>query len=350
MNFLNKVFYGNTVADWGISLGIIVGALIAAKVLYLLFGKVIKKLAAKTKTKLDDIMVEMLEKPVVQLVVVFGIWFSFNRLVFTDTATMWIEGIYSVLLIFTITWFAVRFIDALIVEYVVPLTEKTDSNIDDNIIPIIRKVIKIFLWAIGITFALKHSGYDVTTLIAGLGIGGLAMAMAAKDSIANIFGGITIFIDKPFKMNDMIKISGFSGTITDIGIRSTKLKTFDNRIVTIPNSKFTDGMVENISSEPSRKVTLKLGLIYDTTAQQINDAMSTLRLIVKDFNGLEDNTVISFNEFGDSALGILFIYYIKKDMDIMGLQTEVNMKIKTEFENLNIEMAFPTQTIYTKKS
>ena len=348
MEFLDKVFYGNTITDWGISLGIIVGSLIVAKILYLLFGKVIKKFAAKTKTKLDDIMVEMLEKPVIQLVVIFGIWFSFNRLTFTDTATIWIEGIYMVSLIFTITWLVVKFIDALIVEYVVPLTEKTESDFDDHIVPIVRKVIKVFLWAIGITFALKHSGYDVTTLIAGLGIGGLAMAMAAKDSISNIFGGVTIFIDKPFKMNDAIKINGFSGTIKEIGIRSTKLKTFDNRIVTIPNSKFTDGMVENISSEPHRKIVLKLGLVYDTTAQQINAGMSVLRQIVDDFNGVENNTVVSFNEFGDSALGITFIYYIKKGMDIMGLQTEVNIKIKEKFEELNIEMAFPTQTIYTK--
>lgn len=348
MDFLDKVLFGNTVSDWGISLGIIIGALIAAKVLYLLFGKVIKKLATKTKTKLDDIMVEMLEKPVIQLVVIFGVWFSFNRLTFSDTASLWIHGIYSVLLIVTITWVVAKFIDALIVEYVIPLTEKTESDFDDHIVPIVRKVVKVFLWAVGIIFALKYSGYDVTTLIAGLGIFGMGVALAAKDTVANIFGGITIFVDKPFKMTDMVKVGGFSGTITDIGIRSTRLKTFDNRIVTIPNSKFTDGMVENISSEPHRKVLLKLGLTYDTSAAKINAGMAVLRQIVDDFNALEDNTVISFNEFGDSALGIMFIYYIKKGSDIMGTQTDVNMKIKTKFEELGIEMAFPTQTIYTK--
>lgn len=348
MEFLNSNFYGNTVTDWGLSLAIVIGVLIAAKILYLIFGKVIKKLAKKTKTKLDDIMVELLEKPVVQLVVIGGVWFAFNRLTFSDGISDWITNVYWFIVVLTVTWFIVRFIDALIQEYLVPMVEKSENDFDDHILPIVRKVSKVGIWAVGIIVALNNAGYDVTTLIAGLGIFGMGVALAAKDTVANIFGGVTIFMDKPFKMNDMIKVNGFSGTIKEIGIRSTKLKTFDNRTVTIPNSKFTDGMVENISSEPHRKVILKLGLVYDTTAKGINAGMSALRQIVEDSNDLEDNSVISFNEFGDSALGILFIYYISKGSDIMGTQTDVNMKIKERFEELGLDMAFPTQTIYTK--
>jgi MscS family membrane protein len=238
-------------------------------------------------------------------------------------------------------------IDAVIREYVVPLTQKTEGDFDDQIVPIIRKAIRAAIWILGIIIALNNAGYNVGALLAGLGIGGLALAMAAKDTVANIFGGITIFTDKPFTINDRVKINGFDGTITEIGIRSTRLKTLENRIVTIPNSKFTDGMVENVSSEPHRKIVLKLGLTYDTTADKIQNGMKALREIVDNNDQLEENAVISFTEFGDFALGILFIYYIKKEGDIMGAQTEVNMEIKKQFEKLGIEMAFPTQTVYT---
>ena len=185
--------------------------------LYLIFGKVIKRITKKTKTKLDDILIELLEKPVVQLVVVAGVWFAFNRLSFPENVSAWITNVYWFILVLTITWFISKFVDALIEEYVIPYTLKTENDFDDQIVPIIRKIGRFGIWSIGIIMALNNAGYDVTTLIAGLGIGGLALAMAAKDSVSNIFGGITIFADKPFKINDRIKIGDFDGTITDIG-------------------------------------------------------------------------------------------------------------------------------------
>jgi MscS family membrane protein len=345
--FFAREFYYNTVGQWAISLAIIVGTLVAAKIVYWVFGKIMKKLTSKTKTRLDDLMVDMLEEPIVLVITIAGVWFALNRMTFPDKMQEWINTVYWVIITLTVAWLIARLVDALIKEYVVPLTQKTEGDLDDQIIPILRKAIRATIWILGIVIALNNAGYNIGALLAGLGIGGLALAMAAKDTVANIFGGITIFTDKPFKINDRVKIGGFDGTITEIGIRSTRLKTLENRIVTIPNSKFTDGMVENVSSEPHRKVVLKLGVTYDTTAEKIQDGMKALQAIVDETDTLEENSVISFTEFGDSALGILFIYYIKKGDDIMGSQTVVNMEIKKRFEALEIDMAFPTQTVYT---
>ncbi len=345
--FFAQEFYYNTVGQWAISMAIIVGTLVAAKIVYWVFGRIMKKLTSKTKTRLDDLMVDMLEEPIVLVITIAGVWFAFNRLSFPEKIQEWINTVYWVIITLTVAWLIARLVDALIKEYIVPLTRKTEGDLDDQIIPIMRKAIRATIWILGIVIALNNAGYNIGALLAGLGIGGLALAMAAKDTVANIFGGITIFTDKPFKINDRVKIGGFDGTITEIGIRSTRLKTLENRIVTIPNSKFSDGMVENVSSEPHRKVVLKLGLTYDTTAEKIQNGMKALQAIVDENNSLEDNSVISFTEFGDFALGILFIYYIKKDDDIMGNQTVVNMEIKKRFETLGIDMAFPTQTIYT---
>lgn len=345
--FFAHEFYGNTVGEWAISLAIIIGTLVAAKVLYWIFTRIVKSIVSRTKTRLDDIIVDMLEEPIVLILTIIGVWFAVGRLTFTEQVNDGISKGYWFMITLAVAWLLARLVDAIIREYVVPLTQKTENDLDDQVVPIIRKAIRATIWILGIIVALNNAGYNVGALLAGLGIGGLALAMAAKDTVANIFGGITIFTDKPFKINDRIKINGFDGTISEIGIRSTRLKTLENRIVTIPNSKFTDGMVENVTSEPNRKVVLKLGLTYDTTAEKIQDGMKALKSIVEKNESLEENSVISFTEFGDFSLGILFIYYIRKEADIMNTQTDVNMEIKKHFESLGIEMAFPTQTVYT---
>jgi MscS family membrane protein len=346
--FFEKEFYYNTVGEWAIALLILLGSYILAKLVYWIFGNVIKRATKRTKTKIDDVLVEMLEKPVILGLTIFGLWYGFRQLVFPDTVVDWVNNIYMAMIALTITWLLARLVDAVIREYLVPLTEKTESDMDDQLLPVVRKGLRSAIWILGIIVALNNAGYNVGALLAGLGIGGLALAMAAKDTVANIFGGITIFTDKPFRINDRIKLNGFDGTITEIGIRSTRLKTLEGRIVTIPNAKFTDGMVENVTVEPWRKVVLNLGLVYDTPSDKMEKAMELLHEIAMTNADVEDEHHVGFNDFGASALGIIFIYYIKKGSDILGTQTSVNIAIKKSFEANGLEMAFPTQTIYTK--
>ncbi|MCB0410493.1 MAG: mechanosensitive ion channel, partial [Flavobacteriales bacterium] len=227
--FLAKEFYHNTVGDWFISLLIILGAVIVGKILYWFFGKVVKQLTSKTKTRLDDILVDMIEEPIVLAITIAGLWVGLHRLEFTDWWQIWMGKIYHILLAINITWFIARLVDAIIEEYVVPLTEKTESDLDDQILPIVKKGLRSVIWILGVIVALNNAGYDVGALIAGLGIGGLALAMAAKDSVSNIFGGIMVFTDKPFKVGDRIKIGGYDGVITEIGIRTSRLRTLEGR-------------------------------------------------------------------------------------------------------------------------
>lgn len=348
-DFLTKEFYHNTISEWAIALLILLGSFVLAKLIYWIFGNIVKKLTRRTKNKIDDILVDMLEKPVILGFTIFGLWYGIRQLAFPDTIDTFINQIYIVVIAMTATWLIARLVDAIIKEYLIPLTEKTESDMDDQLIPVIRKGLRAVIWILGIIVALNNAGYNVGALLAGLGIGGLALAMAAKDTVANIFGGVTIFTDKPFKINDRVKLNGFDGTITEIGIRSTRLKTLDGRIVTIPNAKFTDGMVENVTSEPSRKVVLNLGLVYDTPSEKMEKAISLLHEIIENNPDAEENHHVGFNDFGASALGIIFIYYIKKESDILGTQTAINLAIKRNFESHNLEMAFPTQTVYTKK-
>jgi MscS family membrane protein len=350
--FLSNTYYGNTVLDWAIALGIIIVAMVVGKTLYWFCKTVLRKLTRKTETKLDDIIVDMIEEPVVLAATVFGIWYGLSTLNYpeeSEKAQEWLGNGLQVLLVLSVTWLIARLLDSLFTHYLAPLAERSENDLDDQLLPIIRKGSKLAIWSIGVIVALNNAGYDVGAMLAGLGIGGLALAMAAKDTVSNVFGGFTVFSDRPFMINDRVRIDDFDGTITEIGIRSTRLRTLAGTMVTIPNSTFADTAVENVSAEPSRKVVLNLGLTYDTSAEKMEQAMGFLREIAAANQGLEEKVVISFNAFGDSALNILFIYYIKKDADIMQTQTDINLAILRKLNEEGLEMAFPTQTLYTIK-
>jgi len=346
---MNHVYYGNTMGRWLASFLIIVGVLILSKIVYWLFKSVFGKMAAKTESKLDDLIVDLIEEPIVFCLTVLGIWYGIHNLTLSEK----IDGVLNkgvhFLIVLAITWLIARLLEALFNHYLVPLAERTENELDDLLLPIARKGAKITVWSLGVIVALNNAGYDVAALIAGLGIGGLALAMAAKDTVANIFGGFTIFTDHPFSLRDRVKVAGFDGTVEEIGIRSTRLRTLSGTIVTIPNSKFADSAVENVTLEPSRKIILNLGLTYDTPAEGMQKAMDLLHNIAGADEGLEQKHSVGFNAFGDFAMNIIFIYYIRKDADILGTQTRINMAILSEFNRENLEFAFPTQTIFTKE-
>jgi MscS family membrane protein len=348
MEIFSKEFYYNTIGDWMIAAAMILGTIIVAKLIYWLIKNLLLKLTQKTKTNLDNLLLESLQQPVVFAMAVFGIWYSFQYLSFPDDTRDMFDKAYFFLIIINITWFIARIVSALIEEYVVPVVERSESDLDDQLLPIVRKTLKGLIWTVGVIVALDNVGFDVATVLAGLGIGGLALAMAAKDTISNMFGGVMIFTDKPFKIKDRVKIGGFDGVIEEIGIRSTRLLTLAGTQVTIPNAKFTDGMVENVSREPNRKIVLNLGLTYDTKPDQMELAMKLLKEINENNPHTEEKVLISFNSFGDFSLGILYIYYIRKGEDILGVQTEMNMEILRKFNENGLEFAFPTQTIYAQ--
>lgn len=346
-DFLNKQFYGNTVTSWFISLGIILGAIVIGKIIMWFTNKFLKRITSKSKSRLDDILIDMIEEPIVFAIAIAGIWAGLERLHFSVGLDNWLDKIYHVLIAINVTWFISRFIDAVIKEYLIPFAERSNNDLDNQVLPIVQKGVRAVIWSIGIIVALNNAGYDVGALIAGLGIGGLALAMAAKETVSNMFGGLMVFTIKTFKIGDRIKINGFDGFVSEISFQVTRMRTLEGRLVTIPNSLFIGNIVENVSAEPTRKVTLNLGLVYETTPEDIQKAMDILKDISTNSN-LDEGTIISFTNFGDFNLGITFIYYIKKESDIFGTQSEINLEILKRFNENALSFAFPTRTLYTK--
>lgn len=266
---------------------------------------------------------------------------------FKEEIEMLIKKILAVMVIFDITWFIARAADSIIKEYVAPIFERSEGNLNNQMVPIIRKAVKIIIWIISGMIALKNAGYDVGAVLAGLGIGGLAFALAAQDTISNLFGGVTIFTDRPFKINDRIKVTGIDGIVKEIGIRSSKIQTLEGRYITLPNSIFAKNPIENMSSEPNRKIAIKLGVTYDTSAEKIEEIIQILKEINKEEIGTEDNSTVFLSEFGDFSINIQYIYYIKKEAVIPEVQTKINLRIIKEFKRIGVEFAYPTQKIYT---
>ena len=348
MEVLHQEFYGNSILNWAIAVGILILSFVVVKMLYWIFSNVIRRLTSKTKTNLDDVLIDNLEKPLTYLVVILGYWISIHYLVFKEEVELVLENAAYFLLVIDFTAILSRIVDALITEIIMPISEKSDSSFDNQLIPVIQKGVRSIIWILGIIIGLDNIGFDITAMIAGLGIGGLALALAAQDSVKNIFAGIMIFLDKPFRIKDRIQVDGFDGIVEEVGLRSTRLRTLEGRIVTIPNSRFTDNSVTNVTSQPTLKVKLNLGLTYDTDEVQMQKAIDILEDIVKNQEAITDDYAAGFNGFGDFSLNILFIYYVKPDSHWLDTQTLVNKEILRRFNKEGLEFAFPTQTILKK--
>jgi MscS family membrane protein len=338
MDFLDKIFWENSVREWIISLSIIIIAVIVNKLITFLNRNVLRKLAAKSKSKFDNILLDSLEKPVIFGVILVSVWVATGRLNMDAKIYEIIEEAYRVLTVINVTWFVSKFASSLVSEY--------GEQINSRLLPLIKRTVISVIWTIGIVTALNNVGIKIASILGVLGVGGVSVALAAQDTIKNIFSGITIVTDAPFRIGDIIQFDGYEGTVQDIGLRSTRILTYEQRIVSVPNFKLVDASVVNISAEPSRRVIIKLGLTYDTSPQKMKEAIAILKKLPGAVDEIEEDTVAVFSDFGDFALMITYIYYIKKNLDIRESMSKVNFEILNDFNSAGLNFAFPTQTIY----
>ena len=345
---LENELWGNTIENWGISLLILYGALIIVKLLSLLGKKVIKPFVTGTDNHLDDVIFYSLEAPVKFAIILLGIWIAIHRLVYPDSFVKVVDNAYSILIVLDITWFFGRLFSSLLQVY----WGKQSNGQANKMMPIIKRTILVIVWLIGIVMALSNVGVNISALLGTLGIGGIAFALAAQDTVKNVFGTFTILTDKPFSIGDTIRVDSYEGTVVDVGVRSTKIMNYDKRIITFPNYKITDTSIVNISSEPMRRVVLNLGLTYDTTSEKMKEALELLKSIPKRVENVSSNPsdiVAVFTEYSDSALVIMYIYFIEKQGDILGVTSNMNMEILAAFNKAGLNLAFPTRTVYIQK-
>ncbi|MDO4461287.1 MAG: mechanosensitive ion channel family protein [Bacteroidia bacterium] len=341
-DILKNVFWGSTLNQWMWCIIIITAGFLLSKLIYRICGWITTFITRRTETTFDDKIVEHAKHPFMFMVILISFYVGLHRLTIGESASAVINKIYVGLMTINVTWFISGIVHAFMNEVV-----RKKTSIDTHILNVVHKTLIYVVWGMGVVIALTNVGYDVSAMIAGLGIGGLALAMAAQDSVSNFFGGFTIFTDHPFKVGDRIRIGGNDGTVFEIGIRSFRMRTLDGTVIIIPNSQAVSQVIENISNEPTRKIKLQLGLTYDTTPEQMQKAMKILDQIGLDNDEITNDGNATFNSFGDFSLNILFVYYIKKGSDVFRVQNDVNMEILKRFNAEGLNFAFPTQTVYT---
>ncbi len=349
---LNMTFFNNTLLGYFIFFGIIAASIILGRIAYYVAENIILIFTKKTETILDDMFLEVCKHPAVFFIFILGFFIAYKTLTLSEAVE---ETFFNTVLIFFIidvTWFFTRLLDGIIKYYLSPWAQKTDTDLDDTLLPMLRKIGKLFLVLIALIIVLDKFGYNVASLVAGLGIGGLAVALAAQETLSNMFGGVTILTDKPFGIGNRIRVSGYDGFIKEIGIRSTKMTTLDGSELIIPNSTLAKEIIENVTREKSRRIKLVIGAEYSTPAKKLEKAIQIIKEVVKKHEATKEESLVFFDEFADSSLNITAIYWITKITNqekILDTKSQINFEIKKRFEKEKIEFAFPTRTVYVKK-
>ena len=304
--------------------------------------------AKKTRIEWDDLLLESVQKPLGLVVLISFLLLSYTNLQFGVSFNLYLSKILSISLSIAIFWVIYNLIDVF-AEYLTHVTGRTENSLDDQLVPLVRKTLRVFIVVLGVIVILQNNGYNVASLIAGLGIGGLAVALAAKDTLANFFGSITIFVDRPFRMGDWIKTSAAEGTVEEVGFRSTRIRTFYNSVVSVPNSSLANSEIDNLGMREFRRLKTILNLTYDTSPEQMEAFVEGIKAIVKaNSNFRQDYYEIHFHAFGAHSLDVLvYVFFSVPDWSTE-LQQRHNflLEILRLAKALKVEFAFPTQTLH----
>lgn len=361
---MQQEIFGNSLVQYAWFLGILFIGFVFLRFFSRFFSRMLfkffKRFSAEVKI---DKFVELLVKPIELLLIVTIVYWALNQLdhplhevLFKrkkSTITYFdvIDKVYVFFVILSVFWILLRIVDfiALVFEYKASLT---DTKSDDQLVLFIRELVKILIIIIGI-FVMLGMVFEINvlTLITGLGIGGIAVALAAKDSLENLFGSFTIFIDKPFVVGDLVKVDNIEGTVEKVGFRSTQIRGTDRSIVTFPNKAMIDGALENLTLRNFRRVKFTLGITYDTDAETIRKIVAEINELIRNHPKMNEEGIAVFEEFGDYSLRLMVLYFIEM-MDYyeyLKIKEEMNYAIAAIVHKHGSTFAYPTRTIIHQK-
>jgi len=339
------------VTHWLASILILFATVVGRRWLLRIFHALAQGLAARTATPLDNMLLEAAEKPAGWLIYILGVLMAVHALnppLKSFPILPAVDQAGRVASILIGAWFLWRLIDGL-AAYFAARAAQTESSLDDQLVPFIARTLKIFIAITGVLVVAQNMGYSISGLIASLGIGGIAVAMAARDTIANVFGSVMILVDRPFMIGDWIKTAEFEGMVEEVGFRSTRIRTFGKTLVNVPNSKMANMVIDNIAARPKRRVKMHIGLTYDTPVKKMRQAVKGIEAILRNHRGVDqDFSLVRFDAFEDSALSVLVYYFTNATQwdEHLRVREEVNIQIMELIESLSLEFAFPTRTVH----
>ena len=345
--FLNQTYLNNTFEAYAIALGLLIGGIILIKIFKKIILYRLKKWAEKTETTLDDFLIRGIEKSIVPLLYYAAFYLAARSLTLSSQVT----DIIKVASLFILTFFIVRFISSSIMftmSYFIQKQERGDEKVRQ--LRGMTVLINVLIWVIGIVFLMDNLGFDISAVIAGLGIGGIAIALAAQAILGDLFSYFVIFFDRPFEVGDFIVVGDKVGTVEYTGIKTTRIRALSGEQMVFSNTDLTNSRIHNFKKMERRRVVFKLGVIYQTTAAQLEEIPKIVRKIIED---QQDTTFDRghFASYGDFSLNFEFVYYVlgADYVKYMDTQQTINLSVYRTFEEKGIEFAYPTQTLFLNK-
>ena len=363
MEFLNYEFLGNSITNYVYFLFSFLVGLILIIPFRLVISKLLFRLFGKDNSDNDNKKFNsLLKKPLQYFLTLLVLYFSVQFISLPDFLNSTEEGSlnlakyfdkgFNFFLLVTIFWTINRSVDY--VGYKLKNKAlKTESKVDDQLIPFAIDIAKVLTIVLGVVMILGNVfDVNVTALVTGLGIGGVAFALASKESLENLLGSFTIFFDKPFTVGDTVTLGGVTGTVEKVGFRSTRIRTFDKSIVTVPNKNIISTELDNLGERPVRRVKFNIGLTYDTSVENIKNIVDDIQKLIDEHPMTNQEGKVRFLEFGPSSLDIMVLYYVDSpDWEVLiDAKQKINFDIIDIVNKYKCEFAFPSTSVYIEKN
>lgn len=357
--FFGQVFWGNTIKQYCVFVVIILLGLLFKRLVSRLFSLALFKVFRKFAEEVNgETFVALLLKPVESLITFCTLYLALNNLSHPLNLVLWhksktkvavtigdcLDKVFLFIIILSIFWIILRIID--FIAFVLKRKAiSTNNKADDQLVPFLKELTKTLICFLGF-FVLLGFVFEINvlTLITGLGIGGIAIALAAKESLENLIGSFTIFLDKPFTVGDVVKVDGIEGTIEKVGFRSTWLISPDKTTIVIPNRAMIDGVLENVTLRNYRRVNFFIGIIYETAPEDIKLILDAIADFLNTRTDTKDGYA-TFDNFGDSALNIQVVYLVidMEHSQYVKVKEEINFKLMEIVKQYRSDFAYPTQ-------
>ncbi len=314
--------------------------------------KALLKLSKKTSSEIDDRLIESFKKPLNGIFVVIGLLIAFYILPLSTEIKTTVFVLSRSMIIILIAWGINNFLDSSSFLFS-GIQKRVGLELNEAVVPFISKLLKAVLITLAGVLVISELGYDISGFIAGLGLGGLAFALAAQDTAANIFGGIIVLLDKPFTVGDWIVTPSVEGVVEEINLRSTRVRTFAQSLVVMPNSKLTNEPITNWSKMGKRRVRFNVGVTYDTSKEILQKSVDRIKNMLEEHPDVHKETiVVRFDTFNSSSLDIL-VYFFTNTIEwqkYLEIKENVNYKIMEIIEQEGTSFAFPSRSIYIEQT
>lgn len=342
-DILELIYWNNTVRSYLISLTFVI---VGFSILHLIKNYLLQRLrliASRTESNLDDIAIQVLEKFGIPVLRILVLYWAFELLTLTSNIEKWLKIGYGVVTLYFVISFLLTLTRKVLEAQVMKL-ENGESKLKQ--ISGIMVVLKIIVWSVGLLLLFSNLGYNVTTILTGLGIGGIAIALAAQNILGDLFNYFVIFFDRPFEVGDFITVDDKKGTVENIGIKTTRIRSITGEQLIISNSNLTGSRIHNFKRLESRRVVFKLGVVYGLPLEKLRMIPAMIREIVEQRNPVRFDRA-HFASYGDFSLNFEVVFFVdtadyNQYMDIL---QEINFSIYARFAAEKIDFAFPTQTL-----